>query len=195
MRQIRNSGRTRWWKYSSWTSHSKDSITQELWCGLQLIRTFQGNFCRKKKINEVLNAPHKWFQILMVFSLSLVLAALATGMEAVSYITTLLSPLQTPSQTFVIWHSEVLFEMWLVWYLHSICKEMGLKRLRDLLKVPQQANWKGRYLLLAFLLSFIEYRPCTGTKWEVIPIFYKVFTNPFKLRIAIIFLIINTQRG
>lgn len=32
----------------------------------------------------------------MVFSLSLVLAALATGMKAVSYITTLLSPLQTP---------------------------------------------------------------------------------------------------
>lgn len=50
----------------------------------------------EKMINEVLNAPHKWFQILVVFSLSLVLAALATVIKAVSYITISLSILQTP---------------------------------------------------------------------------------------------------
>lgn len=50
----------------------------------------------EKMINEVLNAPHKWFQILVVFSLSLVLAALATVIKAVSYITIWLSILQTP---------------------------------------------------------------------------------------------------
>lgn len=49
----------------------------------------------EKMINEVLNASQKWFQILVV-SLSLVLAALANGIKAESYITTLLCTLQTP---------------------------------------------------------------------------------------------------